>query len=183
MKKLFLITTVMALGLTANAAILTVNCSGLGITSAGTITLTCGSFGAVAGNNGTTLSGFTANLIGNWTDGFGGVNHAFSYAFTFASPLTLITTLSSTVSNGPTGSTGATNGVAVAGASQVSNFTPGNISVVVSAISGTAFPNASATAQVQILANQAATIPEPSTFALLGSALLGLGALAGRRRL
>ena len=173
----------MTLGMTANAALLTVNCSGSGINSAGTITLTCGSFSAAAGNDGVNnISSFTANLIGNWSDGLGGTNHAFSYSFTLAAPLTLATTLNSAVSNAGTGSTGASGQLAVGGGPQLFSFTPGNITVNVAAISGTAFPSASVTAAAQISGTQTASTPEPTTFALLGPALIALGAFARRRR-
>lgn len=176
----------MALGMTLNAAVITSNCTGAGVTSAGTINLTCTSFGADPGNNGSgTLSNFTANLIGNWSDGFGGTSHAFSYSFNFAPPLTLATTLNSAASSGSTGSTGATLGAAVAGTSQAFNFTPGPISVDVAAILGTSFGTASATAQVQVNADQASVAsptPEPNTFALIGPVLIGLGTIIRRGR-
>ena len=169
----------MTLGMTAQAAVLTSTCSAANNISDGTpVTITCS---ALSADSNFHISSITANGIGTWSDSSNGgaTQHSFTYQFVMPS----LTTLSFTSAVGTI--SGSKSGNTTTVANFGTSFIPG-ATLTLTAANGTSFPSSSSTGSLSLTAVQVADAqaptPEPSTFALIGPVLLGLGTLSRRRR-
>ena len=179
MKRFLLAAAVLIAASTAQGSVLTLACTGQNsLTAPGSYTLLCP--GAFSSDAGQTLISMSLQATGSWSDAtlptpvISGYKYVFSINGLSVTTQTAVTTL-----NASTGTQ--TSGTTAANIGGTTTYTPGSTQLVLSLLPGAVNSSNGATVDVQLNATQTG-VPEPSTMALLGSALVGLGLMVRRKK-
>lgn len=142
------------------------------------VQVSCGTVNATAGFE---ITGLAVRVIGSFNDTIGGTNHQLRFLGTNSFNAASVT--ADTIVDDFAGSSGSVTGASV-GVANLLTLGAVTVDVATSNLGGLGTPdNASFTAFLITTETAINTgVPEPGTMALLGSALVGLGFIARRRK-